>query len=108
MPEQEEIRRLKRELEVVRMERDILKSHCHLLAPATIKFQFVDEHRHEYLISVMCRVLDVSVSGFYAWKQRLLCARKREDSELATRIEETFVGNRQVYGRPRIHADLQA
>ncbi len=56
----------------------------------------------------MCRVLDVSVSGFYAWKRRPLCTRKREDGELATRIEETFVQNRQVYGSPRIHAELQA
>lgn len=56
----------------------------------------------------MCRVLDVSVSGFYAWKQRPLCARKREDGELATRIAEAFVDNRCVYGSPRIHAELQA
>jgi putative transposase len=56
----------------------------------------------------MCRVLDVSVSGFYAWKRRPLCAHKREDGELATRIEETFVQNRQVYGSPRIHAELRA
>jgi putative transposase len=53
-------------------------------------------------MNVMCRVLDVSVSGFYAWKRRPLCPRKREDGELATRIEETFVQNRQVYGSPRI------
>lgn len=56
----------------------------------------------------MCRVLEVSVSGFYAWKHRPLCPRKREDGELATRIEDTFVRNRRVYGSPRIHADLRA
>lgn len=56
----------------------------------------------------MCRVLDVSVSGWYAWKRRPLCTHKREDGELATRIEETFVSNRQVYGSPRIHAALRA
>jgi transposase InsO family protein len=54
---------------------------------------------------ILCRVLDVSVSGFYAWKHRPLCTRKREDGDLATRIEETFVRNRQVYGSPRIHAE---
>lgn len=56
----------------------------------------------------MCRVLEVSVSGFYAWKQRPQCARKREDGELAARIEEAFARNRRVYGSPRIHAELRA
>lgn len=56
----------------------------------------------------MCRVLEVSVSGFYAWRTRPLCARKREDGELAQRIEEAFEQNRQVYGSPRLHAELQA
>jgi putative transposase len=56
----------------------------------------------------MCRVLEVSVSGFYAWKKRPMCARRREDGELAQRIEEAFEHNRQVYGSPRLHAELRA
>jgi len=56
----------------------------------------------------MCRVLEVSVSGLYAWKQRPLCARKREDGELAACIEQAFEENRRIYGSPRIHAELQA
>jgi putative transposase len=55
----------------------------------------------------MCRILEVSVSGFYTWKQRPLCARKREDGELAVRIEEAFVHNRRLSGSPRIHAELR-
>lgn len=73
-----------------------------------MKFQFINEHRDTYPIRVLCRVLEVSVSGFAAWKQRPLCTRKREDGELASRIEETFVRNRRVYGSPRIHAELRA
>jgi transposase InsO family protein len=56
----------------------------------------------------MCRVLEVSVSGFYAWRQRPLCTQRREDGELAIHIEEAFVQNRRVYGSPRIHAELRA
>lgn len=56
----------------------------------------------------MCRVFEVSVSGFYAWKKRPLCARKREDGELAQRIHDAFQQNRQVYGSPRLHAELRA
>jgi transposase InsO family protein len=55
----------------------------------------------------MCRVLDVSVSGFYAWKKRPVSAREREDGELAERIVEIFQEHRGVYGSPRIHSALQ-
>src|SRR5262245_38389065 len=56
----------------------------------------------------MCRVLQVSISGFYAWRKRPLCTRKQEDGELAERIQSTFDEHRQVYGSPRIHAHLRA
>lgn len=55
----------------------------------------------------MCRVLEVSVSGFYAWRKRPVSARTREDGELAERIVEIFQEHRGVYGSPRIHAALQ-
>lgn len=57
---------------------------------------------------MMCRVLDVSVSGYYAWKKRPVCARKREDGELTRRITQTFTMHRRVYGSPRIQAELRA
>lgn len=56
----------------------------------------------------MCRVLDVSVSGYYAWKKRPLCARKREDGELTKQIVQAFTTHRGVYGSPRIVAELRA
>ena len=59
-------------------------------------------------MSKMCRVLEVSVSGYYAWKKRPLCARKREDGELTQRIVQAFTTHRGVYGSPRIVAELRA
>ena len=56
----------------------------------------------------MCRVLEVSVSGYYAWKKRPLCARKREDGELTQQIAQQFLAHRGVYGSPRIVAELRA
>jgi putative transposase len=56
----------------------------------------------------MCRVLGVSVSGYYAWRTRPLCARKREDGELSRRITHAFTTHRRVYGSPRIQAELRA
>jgi putative transposase len=56
----------------------------------------------------MCRVLEVSVSGYSAWRRRPLCARKREDGELTTRIVEAFTSHRGVSGSPRLVAELRS
>lgn len=56
----------------------------------------------------MCRVLGVSVSGYYEWHQREPSAHEREDGELAKHIHRIFYANRQVYGSPRIHVELRA
>lgn len=57
---------------------------------------------------VMCRAADVLVSGYYAWRKRPLCTRKREDGELTQQIVQAFRAHRGVYGSPRIVAELRA
>jgi transposase InsO family protein len=52
-------------------------------------------------------VLEVSVSGYYAWSTRPVSSHQREDARLAAEIQTIFVDNRQVYGSPRIHAALR-
>src|SRR5216683_1170738 len=69
--QEEELRRLKRELDITRQERDILKSSQHLLTGVQMKYQFIAAHQREYPVKTMCRVLEVAVSGFYAWRRRL-------------------------------------
>ncbi len=56
----------------------------------------------------MCRVLGVSVSGYYDWHKREPSAHEREDGELAKHIHRIFYTHRQVYGSPRVHAELAA
>jgi putative transposase len=56
----------------------------------------------------MCRVLGVSVSGYYDWRGREPSAHEREDGELAKHIHRIFYANRGVYGSPRVHAELRA
>jgi putative transposase len=73
-----------------------------------MKFQFVAEHQHEYPVTLMCQVLEISVSGYYAWCKRPISTHQREDARLAAEIQTIFLDNRQVYGSPRIHAALQA
>ncbi len=61
----------------------------------------------DFPVRAMCRVLDLSPSGYYAWLDREPSARARRDEELTERIEAVWRENRRVYGRPRIYADLK-
>ncbi len=56
---------------------------------------------------MLCRVLRVTPSGFYAWQRRPLSAHARRDGELDVRIRTLFTKARQRYGSPRIHDDLR-
>jgi putative transposase len=54
----------------------------------------------------MCRLLQVSVSGFYAWCNRAVSLRRQTDRELARKIREIHRRSHGTYGAPRIHAEL--
>ena len=56
----------------------------------------------------MCRVLDVSPSGYYAWLVRPASARARRDGELLERILAIHTDSRGTYGAPRVQAELRA
>ena len=71
-----------------------------------MKYQFIQQHKQEFPVVVMCRVLDVSESGFYAWRKRPTCRRQREDAQLTEEIRQVFRSHRERYGSPRIHAEL--
>lgn len=73
-----------------------------------MKFQFIAEHQQEYPVTIMCHVLEVSVSGYYAWRKREPSQHSREDATLAEKVKAAFQNNRRVYGSPRIHAELRA
>src|SRR5215208_521929 len=69
-------------------------------------FGFIAAKKAEHSISIMCRVLGVSRSGFHAWQGRKPSARAVEDQRLTVRIAEIHERFRGVYGSPRIHAEL--
>ena len=73
-----------------------------------MKYQFIAAHREEFEIAVMCRVLHVSRSGYYAWCKRPISARKMADQQLSQQIKEIHQHSRQTYGSPRIRAELAA
>jgi transposase InsO family protein len=73
-----------------------------------LSYPFIAEYAKQYSVSTMCRVLGVSVSGYYDWHRRQPSRHEREDGELAKQIHRLFYAKRQVYGSPRIHAELAA
>ncbi len=60
-----------------------------------------------FSIRAMCRVLEVSASGYYAWRRRVVSVRTREDEQLQQRIRTIHLLSRQTYGAPRIHMELR-
>ena len=71
-----------------------------------MKYQFIADHREEFEITVMCRVLAVSRSGYYAWRKRPTSPRKMADRALSQQIKQIHHQSRQTYGSPRIQAEL--
>jgi putative transposase len=57
---------------------------------------------------MMCRVLNVSRSGYYAWSERGESARVIRDRELLRRVRQVHLASRGVYGARKIHRELVA
>lgn len=62
--------------------------------------------RQQYPVRLMCRCLNVSPSGYYAWQGRPPSARARDNARLLTRIREIHEDSNGVIGAPRMHEDL--
>ena len=71
-----------------------------------MKYEFMKEHRDRYRLHSMCKVLNVSRSGYYAWKSRRPSNRQRENMELLENIQEIYKKRRKIYGSPRITKEL--
>jgi len=71
-----------------------------------MKYGFIAQHQQEYPVTTMCQVLDVSVSGYYAWKQRPASARQMADERLSARMHQVHEATHQIYGSRRMRAEL--
>jgi len=98
-PEDEELRPLRPELEEVKEERDILKKGLGYFSKRGKRYQFVEEHRELWRIGLMCRVLLVSRSGYYAWRRRPQSERSAENEQLKEAIRREYLEGRCEYGR---------
>ena len=72
-----------------------------------MRFQFIEDHRDEFPVIRMCKVLGVSPSGYYARRKRPTSAREMANQELLKRIQAVFEESRQTYGSPRVHQALK-
>jgi transposase InsO family protein len=73
-----------------------------------VKFAFIKEHLRAYPLEIVCQVLEVSRSGYYAWLDRPQSARARRRQELVVKVRAIHQENRGVYGSPRVHQALAA
>jgi putative transposase len=70
------------------------------------RYRFIAAEKGQHPVALLCRVLRVSRSGFYAWVGRTPPARARADAALMDQIAAIHRESRGTYGAPRIHAEL--
>jgi putative transposase len=71
-----------------------------------MKFKVIEAEKANVPVQRACALLDVSESGFYAWKGRAPCLRQREDMVLLAHIRAEFRTSNETYGSPRMTAEL--
>ena len=72
-----------------------------------MRFGFVDEHRKVWPVRLMCTVLGLSASGYYAWRGRPASARAQANAALSEDIRRIHAQSHGTYGSPRIYAVLR-
>lgn len=71
-----------------------------------MRFAFIDVEKAFYPMRILCRVLRVSRSGYYAWRTRKPSARQLEDEQLRPKVVKAFKTGRGTYGSPRVRDEL--
>jgi transposase InsO family protein len=72
-----------------------------------VRFAFIATEKASYPVALMCRVLQVSRAGYYAWCQRPAAPRTLKDQTLALEVATIHRESRGRYGSPRVHAELR-
>ena len=72
-----------------------------------MKYRFINEHRTQHAISLMCRLLRVARAGFYAWLHDPISTHEQEGRRLLELIYYSYMASHGVYGACRVFADLR-
>ena len=94
----EEFRRLRREVETLRQERDFLNKQPSTLSTSRDEVCRYSHHTH-FSVALMCRVLGVRRAGFYAARKRTVSARAKRDEKLRRQIRTVHHQSRRIYGQ---------
>jgi putative transposase len=73
-----------------------------------MRFRFIEDRRVDYPVRILCEVLEVSASGYYAWRSRPESRRSAANRELVDDIKRVHRDKKGRYGSPRIHVELKA
>jgi transposase InsO family protein len=71
-----------------------------------VRFRFIVAEKAEHSVTILCRCLCVTRSGFYAWQRRPESTHARDDRRLKVLVRVSFEESKQRYGSPRVHEDL--
>ena len=71
-----------------------------------MRYRFIDTHKKTWPVRLMSRVLDVSTSGYYEWRQRPESKQNQSNRALDSQIREVYDEHKQRYGVPRITDEL--
>ena len=71
-----------------------------------MKFAWIQTEKATYPLAKLCRWLDVTQSGFYAWRARPASTHTRDDRRLKVLVRASFAASKQRYGSARVHEDL--
>lgn len=72
-----------------------------------MRYRFIEAEKEEYPVFVLCRVMRVSRSGYYAWQHRPLSRRDQENLRVVSEIRRIHAESRKTYGSPRVRAALR-
>src|SRR5215468_6072404 len=70
-------------------------------------YQFIQAHQDQYAVKTMCRLLNVTRSGYYDWLKEPISNRAQEDARLLRLIRASVIASHGIYGAPRVFLDLR-
>lgn len=110
--EQEELRRLRREHRILREEREIRNKAAAQLAlgrpTRSGGDEFVEREKATHPVRRLCRVLDISPSGYWAWRRREPSARVRANAQLTEHLVPMHQASRGTYRALQVKAEIGA